>query len=112
MFGKKKLWFLVSLLGITLLNSCSTGEFNFDKMAGPVNWKPAFYLPLAHGSYTVQDFVNKINDPDSLLQSDSNNLMHIIYTEDSIYQFDAASMVNFPSNQNINSETVTGTFLA
>jgi len=107
MFGKKKLWFLVSLLGITLLNSCSTGEFNFDKMAGPVNWKPAFYLPLAHGTYTVQDFVNKINDPDSLLQSDSNNLMHIIYTEDSIYQFDAASMVNFPSNQNINSETVT-----
>ena len=107
MFGKKKLWFLLLLLGATLLNSCNTNEFNFDKMAGPVNWKPALYLPLAHGSYTVQDFVNKINDPDSLLQSDSNNLLHIIYTEDSIYQFDAASMVSFPANQTINSDAVT-----
>ncbi|GET27045.1 hypothetical protein [Prolixibacter sp. NT017] len=107
MFGKKKLWFLVVLLGIALLNSCSTGEFNFDKMAGPVNWKPSLYLPLAHGNYTVQDFVDKIDDPDSLLQSDSNNLLHIIYTEDSIYQFDAASMVNFPANQTIQSDAVT-----
>ncbi|GET30598.1 hypothetical protein [Prolixibacter sp. SD074] len=107
MFTEKKLWFLLILLGTALLNSCNTNEFNFDKMAGPVNWKPALYLPLAHGSYTVKDFVDKIDDPDSLLQSDSNNLLHIIYTEDSIYQFDAASMVNFPANQNINSDAVT-----
>lgn len=106
MLGKKKLWFLLFLLGVALLNSCNTDEFNFDKMAGPVDWKPAFYLPLAAGNYTVQDFVDQIKDADSLLQSDSNKLMHIIYSEDSIYQFDASSIVNFPANQTINSEVV------
>ena len=106
MLGKKKLWFLLFLPGVALLHSCNTDEFNFDKMAGPVDWKPAFYLPLAQGNYTVQDFVDQIKDADSLLQSDSNKLMHIIYSEDSIYEFDASSLVNFPANQTINSEVV------
>ena len=106
MLGKKKLWFLLFLPGVALLHSCNTDEFDFDKMAGPVDWKPAFYLPLAEGHYTVQNFVDQIKDADSLLQSDSNKLMHIIYSEDSIYEFDAYSLVNFPANRTINSEVV------
>lgn len=73
-------------------------DFEFEKFAGPVNWNPEIYAPVAHGNFTLADFLNVIDDEDSTIQTDGEGLVHIIYVEDSIFSYEASELVDFPQN--------------
>lgn len=86
---------------LIFLFSCDTDEFNLDKLSDEVDWTPELYAPVAYGNYTVDDFVDLIDDPDSLFETDENNLLHIIYKRDSILHYQASELVDFPETENV-----------
>ena len=86
---------------LLLFVQCETVSYDFDKFAGVVNWNPEFAVPIGTGSYELWDFIESGNDSDSIFVRQPDDFIHLVYSEDSIFTFDASELVVFPSQQEI-----------
>lgn len=91
-------------LFVISISSCEIEDFDFDKMAGPVNWKPELFAPIANGNYILDDFLNLGGVGDSTINTDEEGLIHIIYLQDSLFNYDASELVDFPDQMEIDNQ--------
>lgn len=99
--------FKIAVLLIASFSACNTEDFEFDKMAGAVDWKPELFAPIATGSYILDDFINLIDDAESTIQTDNEGLLHIVYLQDSIFSYEASELVEFPTQFSLGNQQFT-----
>ncbi len=95
----RRVVFLILL--VALLTACVTDFLNeFDRI-GSVNWNPTLGIPVAGGTFTVEDYLNTL-DGDIVISQDADGVIAIEYAGPEIASEMAEDMINIP-NQAYNS---------
>ncbi len=69
---------------VVALAGCKKDYFDPDKLSDAADnlvWSPEFAIPLAYGSYTLEDVLNQTSeDAQSVVQIDQDNFVTLVYT--------------------------------
>lgn len=98
------------IIPAVLLMSCSAEFFdNLDKI-GSANWNPEIGLPIASGTFTIEDYVNAVSG-DVTVSQDADGVVVFEYTGDEIKSDMAEDMIDIP-DQTFDKEINIGAGLA
>lgn len=66
-----------------------------------VEWTPEVIVPLAHGTFVMDDILDLVYDDTLYLRANEDSLLHVFYRQDSVYYVKARDLVDFPENFNL-----------
>ncbi|MDP3642781.1 MAG: hypothetical protein Q8S54_06265 [Bacteroidota bacterium] len=102
---KKSVFILWSFVLLLLFNGCNLDGFDFDKLSSEVNISPEFVAPIANAKISVWDMVQSANkENDSVITTDQNGLIKIVYKQDSLFKYDVGEFLNFSDEPTIPTE--------
>ncbi len=85
-----------------LLKSCvNSDDYDFDKLSDKVDWQPNFVAPVGHGEFTLQYLLDQheAEGEDQTIYFEEDGI-HIKYTEEDIFSYDASEVLDFPNQTN------------
>ena len=85
-----------------ILNGCNLDNFDFKKLSKDIDLNPEFIVPIGKANISVYDLIKAANS-DSLISTDSNGVVNIIYTQNDLYKYDVADFLDIPDQQNFSS---------
>ena len=100
MKNKKSIQKLAILLisgGIALFNSCQKSDMDFNKLSDEIEINPSLAAPIAFGSLTLDDLVNKF-DSSGYVDRYEDSLLYIAYS-DTLFTYTAADAPQIPDQQ-------------
>ncbi|MRT92229.1 hypothetical protein [Ancylomarina sp. 16SWW S1-10-2] len=93
-------FYLVLFCFLTLpFKSCvDSDDYDFDKLSEKVDWQPNFVAPVGYGEYSLWYLLNQHEaaDEDQTIVLGEDGLIHIKYTEEDIFTYDASEVLDFP----------------
>lgn len=109
---KKKLQIPILLVLFCFLTmpfkSCvDSDDYDFDKLSDKVEWQPNFVAPVGYGEYSLWYLLNQheaVSDDQTIVLGD-DGLIHIKYTEEGIFTYQASEVLDFP-DQDANSLSI------
>ncbi len=100
---KKKLQIPILLVLFCFLTmpfkSCvDSDDYDFDKLSDKVDWQPNFVAPVGYGEYSLWYLLNQHEElpEDQTIILGDDGLIHIKYTEEDIFSYDASEVLDFP----------------
>lgn len=77
--------------------SCVEDNFDLDKLSDQIELRPAFVVPVATGSLTLANAIK----PSENVVFDPDNLVRIIFREDSVIYIAASELFEFPEQSSV-----------
>ena len=89
---------LFCFLTIPFKSCVDSDDYDFDKLSDKVDWQPNFVAPIGHAEYSLWYLLNQHEVPgeDQTIILGDDGLIHIKYTEEDIFSYDASEVLNFP----------------
>ena len=75
------------------VSSCVEDNFDFDKLSDQVELRPTYVVPIASGTLTL---ANALNKEDENIDWGSDNLVRLIFREDSVIYITASELLEIP----------------
>lgn len=72
--------------------SCIEDNFDFEKLSDQIEMRPAFVVPVATGSLTLANAIK----PGENVEFDPDNLIRIVFREDSVIYIQASELLEIP----------------
>ncbi len=95
--------FFCKLLFVSLLfiiNGCNLDNLDFNKLSDEVDIPGEYVLPIANADISVWDIVESVNEEgDTLLEKGDNDVIKIVYKEESIYDYEVRELLNLPTEE-------------
>ena len=92
--------YLVLFCFLTLpFKSCvDSDDYDFDRLSEKVDWQPNFVAPVAYGEYSLWYLLNQHEElpEDQTIVLGDDGLIHIKYTEEDIFNYEASEVLSFP----------------
>ncbi|MFT5749252.1 MAG: hypothetical protein ACI93S_000505 [Ancylomarina sp.] len=92
--------YLVLFCFLTLpFKACvDSDDYDFDKLSEKVDWQPNFVAPIGYGEYSLWYLLNQheASGEDQTIILGDDGLIHIKYTEEDIFSYDASEVLDFP----------------
>jgi hypothetical protein len=88
---------LFCFLTIPFKSCVDSDDYDFDKLSDKVDWQPNFVAPVGHGEFTLEYLLDQHEEEgeDKTIYFEENGI-HIKYTEEAIFSYDASEVLNFP----------------
>lgn len=93
---------LFCFLTIPFKSCVDSDDYDFDKLSEKVDWQPNFVAPVGFGEYSLWYLLNQHEEEleDQTIVLGSDGLIHIKYTEEGIFEYEASEVLDFPTQTN------------
>jgi len=86
------------MLAITMQSCFDSDDYDFDKLSEKADWTPNMIVPVGYGTYSLWYLLNQHEETnEQTITLDGEGLLHIKYLEEDIFNYNAADVLNFPS---------------
>lgn len=101
---RKQLFYILLPFSILIgtMYSC-LGDYDLRNLN--IKLTPEFVVPLAHGTFQLEDIIKKVYS-DTLLKYNEEGLMHLYYSEDSVYVLSASEILSLPNDFNVDKQSL------
>lgn len=93
---------LFCFLTIPFKSCVDSDDYDFDKLSEKVDWQPNFVAPVGFGEYSLWYLLNQHEElpEDQTIVLGDDGLIHIKYTEEGIFEYEASEVLDFPTQTN------------
>lgn len=105
---------LICFLTMPFKSCVDSDDYDFDKLSEKIDVQPDFVAPIGYGEYSLWYLLNQHEpiEEDQAIVLGEDGLIHIKYTEEGIFEYEASEVLVFPNeDQAANDASVNiGTF--
>jgi len=89
---------LICFLTMPFKSCVDSDDYDFDKLSEKIDVQPDFVAPIGYGEYSLWYLLNQHEpeEEDQTIVLGEDGLIHIKYTEEGIFEYEASEVLSFP----------------